>query len=173
MKWCDAPFGEAFDMLARVDEPLFRVVFTGALTGEFDEPEAKAKFSKLFRLNEKNAAKVFSGHERVIKNNIEEAAAMQFMIRVLETGWECYVQEVPDEDEPDYDEKRKGGERRVRFRRGPRPGAIVPDRRLMIRRKRDRRQFQELKRLGKEIPLAFQSYPLEAAEDVRSEAEET
>jgi hypothetical protein len=152
-----------------MDESLFRVVFTGALTGEFDEPEARAKFSKLFRLNEKNAAKVFSGHERVIKNNIAEAEAMNFMIRVLETGWECYVQEVPDANEPDYEEKRSSGERRIRFRRGPRPGAIIPDRRLVIRRRRDKRQFAELKRLGKEIPLAFQSYPADAAnEEVKS-----
>ena len=51
---------------------------------------------------------------------------MEFMIRVSEAGCECYVQEMPDEDEPDYEEKRKAGERRLRWRRGPRPWGYHP-----------------------------------------------
>lgn len=139
-------------------EQLFRVVFTGALTGEFDEVTSKALFSKQFRLDPKRARRIFSGAEHVIKNDVTEAVALQYMIKVLETGYECYVQEMPEADEIVYDEKRSGGEQRVRFRRGPRPGAIVPDRRLKIRRKRDRRQYLELRRIRAEMPLAFRSY---------------
>ncbi len=139
-------------------EQLFRVVFNGSLTGEFDEATTRARFAKLFRLDEKRTKALFSGKEYVIKNNVTEAVAMEFMIKVSEAGGECYVQEIPDEDEPDYEEKRKLDERRLRFRRGPRAGAIVPDRRLQIRRKKDRKNFIEMKKHNHEIPLAFQSY---------------
>ena len=107
-----------------MSEPLFRVVFDGTMTGEFDEATTRKRFAKLFRLDDKKTAALFSGREYVIKNNVTEAVAMEFMIKVSEAGCECYVQEMPDEDEPDYEEKRKSGERRVRFRRGPRPGGL-------------------------------------------------
>ncbi|MBQ61494.1 MAG: hypothetical protein CMQ19_05390 [Gammaproteobacteria bacterium] len=84
---------------------------------------------------------------------------MEFMIKVSEAGCECYVQEMPDEDKPDYDEKRKKGERRLRFRRPPRAGAIIPDRHLQIHRRKDRKYFLNIKNHKQEIPLAFQSYP--------------
>ncbi len=140
-------------------EQLFRVVFDGSRTGEFDEPTTKKRFARLFRLDARKTDALFSGKEYVIKNNVTEAVAMEFMIKVSEAGCECYVQEMPDDDEPDYDEKRKDGERRLRYRRGPRPGAIVPDRRLLIRRKKDKKYFVDLVAHSYEIPLAFQSYP--------------
>lgn len=137
---------------------LFRVVFDASLTGEFDEATSKRRFSRLFHLDEKRTETLFSGKDYVIKDNISEAEAMDFMIKVSETGCECYVQEVPDEDEPDYEEKRATGERRTRFRRSPRTGARVLDRRLQIRRKSDQKFFADLIRHIKEIPVAFRSY---------------
>jgi len=142
-----------------MSEQLFRVVFDGSLTGEFDEATTKKRFGRLFRLASQRVNSLFSGKEYVIKNNVTESQAMEFMIKVSEAGCECYVQEMPDEDEPDYDEKRKAGERRLRFRRPPRAGAIVPDRRLKIRRKKDLRYFMDLKRHNQEIPMAFAPYP--------------
>ncbi|MCB1694317.1 MAG: hypothetical protein KDI19_16205, partial [Pseudomonadales bacterium] len=125
-----------------MSEQLYRVVFNGAYTGEYDEAEARARFQKLFRLDDRRLKTLFSGKEYVIKNNVTEAVAMDFMIKVSETGCECFVEEIVEEEEGvDYDEKRRGIERRLRYRRGPRPGAIVPDRRLRIRRKKDRRHF--------------------------------
>lgn len=146
-------------------EQLFRVIFDGTMTGEFDEATTKKRFAKLFRLDAKRTAALFSGKEYVIKNNVTEALAMEFMIKVSEAGCECYVQEVPDEDEPDFEEKRKLGERRLRYRRGPRPGAIVPDRRLKIRRRKDRRYFVDIKSHGHEMSLAFRAYPTDAGDE--------
>jgi hypothetical protein len=142
-----------------MSEELFRVVFDGSLTGEFDEVTSRKRFGRLFRLNSQRVDSLFSGKEYVIKNNVTENQAMEFMIKVSEAGCECYVQEMPDENEPDYDEKRKTGERRMRYRRPPRAGAIVPDRRLQIRRKKDRKYFKDLRRYRQKIPLAYQSYP--------------
>ena len=140
------------------NEQLFRVVFDGSLTGEFDEVTAKKRFGKLFRLSGKRLNSFFSGKNYVIKNNLTESQAMKFMIRVAEAGCESSVQEMPDENEPEYDEKRSGNERRLRFRRPPRAGAVVPDRRLQIRRKKDRKYFVRLKKLIQKIPLAFETY---------------
>ncbi len=148
-----------------MSEELFQVVFDGAMTGEFDEPTTRAKMARLFRLDEKRVARLFSGKPQVIKKNITEAVAMDYMIKLAEAGCECYVQEMPDPDAADYDEKRNQGERRQRFRRGPRPGAIVPDRRLRIRRKTDRRELQRLLEHKRELPLCYRSYNADAAED--------
>ena len=139
-------------------EQLFRVVFDGSLTGEFDEATAKKRFGKLFRLNDQRVNALFSGKNYVIKSNVTEQQAVKFMIKVSEAGCECSVQEMPDENTPEYDEKRTGKERRLRFRRPPRAGAIIPDRRLHIRRKEDLKYFLRLKNLIQQIPLAFQSY---------------
>jgi len=144
-------------------EELFKVVLTGEFTGEFEEPLAKARFARMFRLDKKRVDRLFAGGEQVIKSNVTEDMAMKFTIKVLEAGCECYVQEIPDQDEPEYVEKRQFGERRVRFRRAPRFGSIIPDRRMKLRRKRDRRVLKKLLREGHEIPLALDSYPPEAA----------
>jgi len=141
-----------------MSDELFRVVFDGSLTGEFDETATKKRFAKLFKLDVKRTNSLFSGKDFVIKNNISEATALDYMIKLSEIGCECYVQEVEDDDEPDFDEKRKSGERRMRFRRPPRPGAIVPDRRLLIRRKKDKKYYIDLTSHNYEIPLAFKSY---------------
>lgn len=142
-----------------MSEELFRVVFDASLTGEFDEATTKKRFGKLFHLDTQRVDSLFSGKEYVIKNNVSESLAMEFMIKVSEAGCECSVQKMPDENEPDYDEKRKAGERRLRYRRPPRAGAIVPDRRLQIRRQKDKKHFMVLKKHVQKIPLAFQSYP--------------
>ena len=146
-----------------MSEELFRVVFDGSLTGEVSKDVAMEKFARLFRLDEKRARMLFSGKEYVIKNNISESVAMEFLIKLSETGCECIVEQIPDKDDfYDGDEKRKLGERRLRYRRGPRAGAIVPDRRLKIRRLKDRKYYTDLKEAHHEMPLAFQTYPADA-----------
>ena len=142
-----------------------RVVFDGSLTGEVEKKVAMAKFARLFRLDVKRAQMLFSGKEYVIKNDISETVAMDFLIKLSEIGCECIVEQIPDEDDfYSGDEKRKQGERRLRYRRPPRPGAIVPDRRLKIRREKDRKYFVDLMKAKHEMPLAFQSYPPDAIE---------
>ena len=141
-----------------MEEVLFRVVFSGVLTGEYDLKTTKLRFGRLFRLDPKRTEALFSGKEYVVKNNATEAIAMQLAFRISEVGCECYVQEITDADDADYEEKRIMGERRLRFRRGPRPGAIVPDRRLKIRRRKDRTYFLDLKKHSYEMPISLQSY---------------
>ena len=83
---------------------------------------------------------------------------MIFMIKVSEAGCECSLQEITDEDELYYDEKRVGDERRIKFRRSPRVGARTLDRRTQIRRKLDKTEFSDLIQNNKKIPVAFKSY---------------
>jgi hypothetical protein len=139
-------------------QPLFRVVFDGSLTGDFEVAIAKKRFARLFHLDAKKTEKFFSGKNFVIKNNIPEEDAMIFMIKVLEAGCECSLQEITDEDDLDYDEKRAIEERRIRFRRSPRAGARTMDRRTLMRRIIDKSEFADLIQKSQKIPLAFKSY---------------
>ena len=124
-----------------LDEPLYQIVFCGSLTGEFEVAEAKSRFQKLFKLKDKQIEKLFGGKEHVIKSDLPEDRAMSMAIRIIETGCECEVEIIPDVDDislqPGFVEKRKAI-RRLRYRRDPRPGVIVPDRRdVSSRRKMD------------------------------------
>ena len=95
----------------------------------------------MFKLKDKQIEKFIGGKEYVIKSNLPEDRAMSMAIRIIETGSECEVGIIPDVDDislqPGFVEKRKAI-RRLRYRRDPRPGVIVPDRReVSSRRKRD------------------------------------
>jgi hypothetical protein len=112
----------------------------------------------LFRLDEKRARALFSGRESVIKANLSKEMAMTYLIRMAEAGCESCVQEMFDSDTPEFEEKRADFERRQRYRRQPRAGAIVPDRRLELRRSYDIRQFRDVVNRGSSMPLPYQSY---------------
>lgn len=116
-------------------------MFSGGLTGEYDEAQTKARFKKAFKLSDERVERYFGGKPISLKSNLSESDAIQFMVRLTEIGCEPWLEELPDENDPtldpDFVERRKAV-RRLRFRRGPRPGAIVPDRRkLPSRRKAD------------------------------------
>jgi hypothetical protein len=115
---------------------LYQVVVSGVLTQEYEAPEAVERLGKAFRLDSRRAARLMDGNEHVVKRNIDESTAMQLMIKILDCGFESYVQEL--HDVPAYEEKRRRGERRLKTRRPPRLGAIQPDRRLKDRRRADR-----------------------------------
>lgn len=116
-------------------EDLYRVVFAGNLTGDFSLDRTKTRFGKVFRLTPERVEKVFNGGEITLKGNMTEDKAMDFAVKLAEIGCETYIESMPG-DAQDFEEKRKTI-RRIRFRRGPRPGAIVPDRRLLISRRKD------------------------------------
>ncbi|MBD3647259.1 MAG: hypothetical protein HUJ31_07355 [Pseudomonadales bacterium] len=141
------------------DELRYRIIFDGTLTGEFDLDTTKKRFAKLFKLDTKRTEALFSGKEQVIKDNITEDTAMKFAIRIAEAGCECYIESVAPDD-PDIPEsgERRRSERRLRWRRGPRPGAIVPDRRLDIRRKKDQQFMLEAEKRTSDLPVAFWAY---------------
>ncbi|MEX2488061.1 MAG: hypothetical protein WD356_00880 [Pseudomonadales bacterium] len=115
------------------DQQRYRVVFSGVLTGEYDLDTTKRRFAKLFHQDVAKVEKLFTGKEFILKDDIEEDRAMTYAMKIAEAGCECYIEAVPDPNDisqqPGFVERRKNGERRQRFRRGPRPGAIIPDRR--------------------------------------------
>ncbi len=116
-----------------MSEPLVKIVFDGTLTGEYDEVTTKKRFQALFRLQKNQITKLFSGRSYTIKSNLTEPAAMDLAFKIAEVGCECSIEPMPDENDislqPGFIERRRLGNRRVKFRRGPRAGAIVPDRR--------------------------------------------
>lgn len=114
-------------------EDLYRVVFAGNITGDFSLDQTKARFGKAFRLSADKVERIFNGKEVTLKKNMDEDVAMDFAVKLAEIGCETYIEMMPTDGET-YEERRKTI-RRIRFRRGPRPGAIVPDRRLLSSRR--------------------------------------
>ncbi len=147
-----------------MEEARFRVIFDGALTGEFEQEDAQKRFAKLFRITPQKAAAFFGGKPRVLKSDLDEETAMSYMFKLAEAGCECAIEEIVEGPPEGIEERRSSGERRVRFRRPPRPGAIQPDRRVKIRRVVDRRLLLKLHKRGDQLPLALQPYPISAAE---------
>lgn len=128
--------------MGMADEPLVQIVFDGSTTGEFDDAMTKRRFAKLFKVDPTRVEKLFSGKPQIIKKNITESTAMEMAFKIAEVGCECSIEPMPDENDislqPGFVERRKIRNRRIKFRRGPRPGAIVPDRRFNNgRRKHD------------------------------------
>ncbi len=118
---------------------IFRVAFRGVTTGEYDLANTKAGFQKLFRLTPDKVERLFSGKEFIIKDKVSEEVAMNFAIRLAEAGCECYV-EVLSADALAFGgagfKERRQTKSRVQFRRGPRQGAMIPDRRVVVGRRR-------------------------------------
>lgn len=130
------------------NEDLFRVVFAGNLTGDYTPEQTRLRFGKVFRLSPKKVERVFNGKEITLKSNMTEEKAMDFAVKLAEIGCETYIELVPKEEaerDPNFVERRKTI-RRIRFRRGPRPGAIVPDRRLLTSRRQS--DLAELEKYG-------------------------
>lgn len=119
------------------DEELFQVVFAGIITGDYSMEQTKRRFGKVFKLTPPRVERIFSGREFTLKKNMTEDKAMDFAVKLAEIGCETYIEHMPVAGQENFEERRKTI-RRIRFRRGPRPGAIVPDRRLLpSRRKAD------------------------------------
>lgn len=149
-----------------MSEKLYKVIFNGTLTGDFDEATSKSNFAKLFSIDQAKTETLFSGKDWAIKNNISKKAAMNFMITLAETGCESYFEPmVEDVDkEPAYPGERRGqGDRRVSYRREPRPRAIIPDRRLMIRRAKEKSYFATSIISGTALSMPFRAYPKSSA----------
>ena len=125
-----------------MSESLFKVVFSGQLTGEFDAATSRRQFARLFKLPSDKIESLFSGKDYVIKNNVSEEMAMKFAIAIAEAGCETVVQPTLGEGEvarmlgfPD----RRRGVRRFWIRRLPRQGQASDRRQLAGRRSADRR----------------------------------
>lgn len=121
------------------DENNYRVVFAGDLTDEYDLAVTKRRFAKVFKLDESRVKRLFSGAEYTIKSELTEVQAMEFAMKLAEIGCECWIDLMPDPDDisqqAGFVEQRKGY-RRIQYRRGPRAGAIIPDRRLLLSRRK-------------------------------------
>ena len=116
-------------------EDLYQVVFAGNITGDFSRERTKQRFSKAFKLPMPRVERIFSGAEITLKKNMTEDKAMDFAVKLAEIGCETYIEMMATEEALGFEERRKTI-RRIRFRRGPRPGAIVPDRRLLASRRK-------------------------------------
>jgi hypothetical protein len=127
-------------------EEIYRVVFAGNLTGDFPPDVTKARFARAFKLTQKKVDLIFGGKEFTLKSRLSENGAMEFAVKLAEIGCETYIEAIILNDpksDPNFVEHRRTI-LRIRFRRGPRPGAIVPDRRFVTsRRQSDLDEFEK------------------------------
>ncbi len=129
----------------------YKIIFSGQTTGEFDISTSKARFAKIFKLDEERTEKLFSGKRFTIKKNVSREEALKYALRISQAGCDCVIERVmsaepamegsnhpgPSNIYPIGDNtpgtpgfvERRLAKRRLRFRRAPRPGAIIPDRR--------------------------------------------
>ncbi len=117
----------------------YRVVFNGVTTGEFDPETTRRRFARAFKLDVSKTERLFSGKDYVIKSGLTETEAMNYAIKLAEIGCECYFEMVLEveesaNDDPDFVERRRSI-RRLRYRRDPRPGSVLPDRRFVSSRR--------------------------------------
>jgi len=140
-------------------DKLYQIKFDATITGEYDLDMTRRRFKKVFGLTQPALEKLFSGNELLIKKDLSEDGAMQFAIKIADTGCECVIERILDEGEEYYEENRVAHDRRIRYRRDARPAAVIPDRRQNIRRKSDIEYFEELILNHTDIPVEFDSYP--------------
>jgi hypothetical protein len=143
---------------SEMTDKLYQIKFDATITGEFDLNMTRRRFKKVFDLTQPALEKLFSGKELLIKKDLSEEGAMQFATKIADTGCECVIERIEDEGEEYYEENRAKHDRRIRFRRDVRPAAVIPDRRLNIRRKVDIEYFEELILNHTDIPIEFASY---------------
>ncbi len=137
----------------------YKIIFSGQTTGEYDISTSKARFARIFKLDEDRIERLFSGKRFTIKKNVSRDEALKYALRISQAGCDCLIERVgpappPSEStdhpgssniypmgenepgEPGFIERRLA-KRRLRFRRAPRPGAIIPDRRSGRGRRND------------------------------------
>jgi len=134
-------------------------MFDATITDEYDLETTRQRFQKVFGLDQSQLDKLFSGKDLLIKKDLSESDAMQFAMKIADTGCECVIEQILAEGEENLEENREAYDRRIRHRRDARPGAIIPDRRRSIRRSNDAEYFEELILNQTGIPIAFASYP--------------
>jgi hypothetical protein len=147
--------------LDQTDGPRFQVVLSGSLTGDFDKATTSLNLQKKFHISRTDAEKMLGDNdEHVVKVDLHEDIAIAMLTHLIQAGCGAFMQEMTVAGATAYDEKRSSTERRQRYRRDPRPGAIMPDRRIQARRSVEIQQLMKILRDGKKLPLHLRSYTM-------------
>lgn len=137
----------------------YKVIFDATLTGEFDLEASKERFSKIFKLSKNKTESLFSGKKVTVKKDIAKQDALNLMRQIAKAGGKCYLEKMRVEKETFVDRRQQVYDKRRKFRRGPRAGSIMQDRRLHIRRSIEKDHYEEQVLAKQNIPIAFDAYP--------------
>ena len=80
-----------------MSEQLFKVVFSGELTGEYNKATTRKRFSARFNIDEKRANALFSRKDTVMRSNISKDVALKLMFKLAEAGCDSYLEEIQPE----------------------------------------------------------------------------
>lgn len=70
---------------------MFEVVFQGGIASGANPDEVKTKIAALFKVNDAQLARLFSGQRIVIKSNLDEATAAKYRLVIEKAGALCEV----------------------------------------------------------------------------------
>lgn len=79
---------------------MFEVVFRGGIAPEANPDEVKTKIAALFKVNDAQLARLFSGQRVVIKSNLDEATAAKYRAVIENAGALCEVVPVTSSAAP-------------------------------------------------------------------------
>jgi hypothetical protein len=117
---------------------LYQIVFSGEVADGWEVDTVKKNLSRLFNADPKVIATLFSGRPVVIKQGIDQDAAMKYIAALASAGGVSRAQPMPaPETGTEQQEQRRDTRRRQPSRRQrERLGSIQPDRRVNPDRRR-------------------------------------
>lgn len=127
-----------------------------------DEPSlesSRRRLEKVFGGERPTLEKYSSTEDYVDVRNLNEDGDMQLVLKIAKANCDRVNGPMLEDPTGSQLEHRKNGERRVRYRRDARPGAIIAERRQKIRRKEDLEYFESLIFRKADVPIGFSAYP--------------
>lgn len=88
--------------------PTYRILFKGELTGFFEAEKARQKFLVRFKINDAQAARLFSGKSVVLKRHLDPEKAQQIRAAIAQTGFKCEVEQEAEGERPPEKPAREG-----------------------------------------------------------------
>jgi hypothetical protein len=120
--------------------PLYQIVFSGEVADGWDVDTVKKNLSTLFNADPKVIATLFSGRPVVIKQGIDQDAAMKYVAALASAGSVSRMQPMPaaetSTEQQTTEQRRDARRRRPSRRQNERLNSIQPDRRVNPDRRR-------------------------------------
>lgn len=77
---------------------MYQLVFRGEWEGDLDEQTARERARGLFKANDAQLEKMFSGDRVVIKNRLDEATAGKYQAAMKKSGLVAHIEPMPQSD---------------------------------------------------------------------------
>lgn len=79
-------------------EKRYQIVFCGEISDQVSRAEARENIAKLFKGNPRPLPDMFTGKRHILKSNLDQQTAAQYLNRLHRAGLICRLDEVAEED---------------------------------------------------------------------------